>query len=60
MRSLLLLACLMASASGSHVVKLTEDNFYAETNDKTVFLKMFAPWVSFMHIIGRALELVFR
>ncbi|GKY98430.1 hypothetical protein MPSEU_000800500 [Mayamaea pseudoterrestris] len=44
MRSLLLAACLLSVASGSAVVKLTEENFHEMTNDKTVFLKMFAPW----------------
>ena len=40
----LLLAFLAASASGSAVVTLTEENYATLTNDKTVFIKAFAPW----------------
>ena len=37
--------CLTASA-----IELTPENWEAETSGKTVFIKMFAPWVSVLLI----------
>ena len=39
--SLCISLCLIASA-----IELTPENWEAETSGKTVFIKMFAPWVS--------------
>jgi hypothetical protein len=46
LRSLLIASVVVATASASAVIQLTDDNYTELTNDKTVFLKMFAPWVS--------------
>ncbi|EED89001.1 predicted protein [Thalassiosira pseudonana CCMP1335] len=39
-----LAAFLLAVASSTSALELTPDNFAAETDGKTVFLKFFAPW----------------
>ena len=43
---------LALAASSASAIELTPDNFAAETDGKTVFLKFFAPWVStFLHFV---------
>lgn len=42
-----LAAFLLAVASSTSALELTPDNFAAETDGKTVFLKFFAPWYGF-------------
>lgn len=44
--SLLLVCSSAASLASAEVLKLDEDNYRTLTEGKTVFLKMFAPWVS--------------
>ena len=38
--------CIARITAEGGVLQLTEDNFDAKTDGKTVFLKFFAPWVS--------------
>jgi hypothetical protein len=45
-RRLLVLSALFSSGCSASVLKLTDDDYKEKTEGKTVFLKMFAPWVS--------------
>jgi len=46
--------CITQIRGEGGVLQLTEDNFDAKTDGKTVFLKFFAPWVSTAKCIGSA------
>jgi hypothetical protein len=43
---------ILSVANAYDVVSLTPENYESKTDGKTVFLKFFAPWVSFVHRHG--------
>jgi hypothetical protein len=52
--SLALTLAFAASAAAAGVPSLTPDNYDELTDGKTVFIKFFAPWVSFKLLTGIA------
>lgn len=53
----LFLAVLVApSATASDVTTLTPDNYEEVTDGRTLFVKFFAPWVSFLFCLCRNLH----
>jgi hypothetical protein len=51
-----LLLLLQASVASAKVLSLTYDNIYEVTKGKSVFIKFFAPWVSFKLRTGIAFQ----